>query len=998
MIRPLAEGIAVDSSGNAYIAGDTDSSDGSFPVTVGPDLTFNGSSQDAFVAKVSADGSSLVYAGYVGGVSSERARGIAVDSSGNAYIAGDTFSSDFPVTVGPDLTSNGVLDAFVAKVSADGSSLVYAGYVGGLGADRARGIAVDSSGNAYIAGETGSSNFPVTVGPDLTFGGGSRDAFVAKVSADGSSLVYAGYIGGLGTDIAEGIAVDSSGNAYIAGGTDSSDDSFPVTVGPGLTSNEEEDAFVAKVSADGSSLVYAGYVGGSGTDRARGIAVDSSGNAYIAGFTGSSEATFPVTVGPDLTFNVGNDAFVAKVSADGLSLIYAGYVGGSGSDIAGGIAVDSSGNAYIAGGTDSSDFPVTVGPGLTSNGGTDAFVAKVSALDPVSIDFDFFSNLFDEIGPDRPVRGVPYSTTLTGVGGIPPYTWAALAGLPPGLTLGPDGVVSGIPTENGTFFPDLLLTDTLGLMGGLPAGTFFFVEEPLMITDASPLAGGTTGTPYFHQFSTIGPPFGPPIDTSTWNVTGSVDSTPSPPPLLIGGGIPPGLVFNGFGGAISGTPTTGTFTFEVSVERLRLGGLTTKSFELTIVDPLSITSPSPLPTGVTDASYSTMLTATGGAPPLAWSTSGGLPPGLTLGTDGTISGAPTMTGTFMFDATVTDGISQMDMASFEITVVDTLSITSASPLPTGTTGDAYSTALSAAGGSLPLTWSTTAGLPPGLTLGADGTISGAPTMTGTFMFDATVADGISQMDTVSFQITVVDQLLITDTSPLPAGETGTFYLHAFSSSGGTPPVQWSLAAGSLPPGLRLFGGSGTIRDFPTTAGTFNFDVRVSDGSSPIAQSDTMSFELTIFDPLSITSASPLPTGITGDAYSTALTAAGGSPPFTWSTTGGLPPGLTLGTDGTISGASTTPGAFMFDVTATDGISQMATAPFEITIVDIVSISSISPLPSGVTGAAYSTTLSAAGGAEPLTWAATGTLPFGLMLDAGGVISGTRRRSELPRST
>ena len=596
-----------------------------FPVTVGPDLTFNGSSQDAFVAKVSADGSSLVYAGYVGGVSSERARGIAVDSSGNAYIAGDTFSSDFPVTVGPDLTSNGVLDAFVAKVSADGSSLVYAGYVGGLGADRARGIAVDSSGNAYIAGETGSSNFPVTVGPDLTFGGGSRDAFVAKVSADGSSLVYAGYIGGLGTDIAEGIAVDSSGNAYIAGGTDSSDDSFPVTVGPGLTSNEEEDAFVAKVSADGSSLVYAGYVGGSGTDRARGIAVDSSGNAYIAGFTGSSEATFPVTVGPDLTFNVGNDAFVAKVSADGLSLIYAGYVGGSGSDIAGGIAVDSSGNAYIAGGTDSSDFPVTVGPGLTSNGGTDAFVAKVSALDPVSIDFDFFSNLFDEIGPDRPVRGVPYSTTLTGVGGIPPYTWAALAGLPPGLTLGPDGVVSGIPTENGTFFPDLLLTDTLGLMGGLPAGTFFFVEEPLMITDASPLAGGTTGTPYFHQFSTIGPPFGPPIDTSTWNVTGSVDSTPSPPPLLIGGGIPPGLVFNGFGGAISGTPTTGTFTFEVSVERLRLGGLTTKSFELTIVDPLSITSPSPLPTGVTDASYSTMLTATGGAPPLAWSTSGGLP-------------------------------------------------------------------------------------------------------------------------------------------------------------------------------------------------------------------------------------------------------------------------------------------------------------------------------------------------------------------------------------
>ncbi|MDQ5871915.1 MAG: SBBP repeat-containing protein, partial [Acidobacteriota bacterium] len=167
----------------------------------------------------------------------------------------------------------------------------------------------------------------------------------------------------------------------VTGNTNSTEATFPETVGPDLTSNGTFDAFVAKVNAAGTSLVYAGYIGGSGSDDGRAIAVDASGNAYVTGFTSSTEATFPETGGPDLTFNGGTfDAFVAKVNAAGASLVYAGYIGGGSDDSGFGIAVDGSGDAYVTGDTFSTEatFPETVGPDLTSNGGDDAFVAKIS--------------------------------------------------------------------------------------------------------------------------------------------------------------------------------------------------------------------------------------------------------------------------------------------------------------------------------------------------------------------------------------------------------------------------------------------------------------------------------------------------------------------------------------------------------------------------------------------------------------------------------------------
>ena len=409
-------GIAVDSAGNAYITGATYSMEASFPVTVGPDLTFNRVgvvlTTDAFVAKVNPGGTALVYAGYIGGDGWDFGDGIAVDGAGNAYVIGTTgirgpgepgsTEASFPVTVGPDLSSNGpnfFRDAFVAKVNPGGTVLVYAGYIGGADDDTGSGIAVDGAGNAYVTGVTGSTeaSFPVTVGPDLTFNGGA-DVFVAKVNPGGTALAYAGYIGGAGDDFGNGIAIDGAGNAYVTGRTGSTEASFPVTVGPDLTFNGGvdvfiTDAFVAKVNAGGTALVYAGYIGGAGYDTGSGIAVDGAGNAYVIGDTGvvgvpksgSTEATFPVTVGPDLTFNGGTDAFVAKVNPGGTALVYAGYIGGDDLDYGFGIAVDRDGNAYVTGETYSTEasFPVTVGPDLSHNGpgfpfGCDAFVAKIA--------------------------------------------------------------------------------------------------------------------------------------------------------------------------------------------------------------------------------------------------------------------------------------------------------------------------------------------------------------------------------------------------------------------------------------------------------------------------------------------------------------------------------------------------------------------------------------------------------------------------------------------
>ncbi len=363
--------LAVDSSGNAYIAGYTTSAN--FPVK-DPIQASNRGSQEAFVSKINPTGSALLYSTYLGGSQNDSAHGIAVDGSGNAYISGHTTSANFPVKNAIQSSNAGLWDAFVTKINAAGSALTYSTYLGGKGNDYAEDIALDGSGNAYITGYTDLSGFP-TKNPIQASNAGLWDAFVTKINPAGSALVYSTYLGGSGFEYGLGIATDSNGNAYITGPTFSTN--FP-TKNPIQVSNAGMmDAFVTKINSAGSALLYSTYLGGSANDYAEGIALDGSGNAYLTGYTISSD--LPTTNAMQAS-NAGIwDAFVTKINATGSALVYSTYLGGSGVCFGHGIAVDSMGNAYVTGETNSADFPTANPIQAASTNSFDVFVSKINA-------------------------------------------------------------------------------------------------------------------------------------------------------------------------------------------------------------------------------------------------------------------------------------------------------------------------------------------------------------------------------------------------------------------------------------------------------------------------------------------------------------------------------------------------------------------------------------------------------------------------------------------
>ena len=306
--------IVVDAAGNAYVTGLTGSTN--FPTTPGAfQTTFAGGSFDAFVTKLNPTGSALVYSTFFGGCGFDRGFGIAVDAAGNAYVTGLTDSSNLPTTAEAfQTTIGGSSDAFITKLDPTGSRVVYSTYLGGSGQEEGLGIAVNTAGNAYVTGRTGSTNFPTTSRAFQTTISGSDDAFVTKIAPTGSALVYSTYLGGSAFDRGFGIAVDAAGNAYVTGETLSSD--FPTTPEALQTTFAGvEDAFVTKLDRTGSRVVYSTYLGGSGYDLGAAVTVDAlpNPNAYVTGLTGSAD--FPTTQGAfQITFGGGVDAFVAKIT------------------------------------------------------------------------------------------------------------------------------------------------------------------------------------------------------------------------------------------------------------------------------------------------------------------------------------------------------------------------------------------------------------------------------------------------------------------------------------------------------------------------------------------------------------------------------------------------------------------------------------------------------------------------------------------------------------
>ncbi len=376
----VGSGIAVDNKGMAYVVGGTESAN--FPTTLGAFQTTFGGNSDTFISKLNADGSGLIYSTFLGGSNIDGGSAIAIDNKGNAYVTGQTSSTNFPITTGAFQTSlGGGSDVYVAKLNPDGTDLIYSTYLGGADFEAGLDIAVDNIGSAYVTGNTSSVDFPATLGAfQTTFNEGDIDVFITKINPSGSGLIYSTFLGGNRVDLGFSIAIDNIGNAYVTGATQSPN--FPVTIGAFQTNLKAIfpalDVFVTKLNQDGSGLVYSTYIGGSMSSQGNAISVDDASNAYVVGSTFAPD--FPTTIDAfQRTFGGIFDVFLTKLSNDGSNLIYSTFISGNSRDSGLGVDIDNEDNAYVTGATESANFPTTIGAFQTRfSGNSDAFILKIN--------------------------------------------------------------------------------------------------------------------------------------------------------------------------------------------------------------------------------------------------------------------------------------------------------------------------------------------------------------------------------------------------------------------------------------------------------------------------------------------------------------------------------------------------------------------------------------------------------------------------------------------
>ncbi len=374
-------GVALDGDGNIYVTGIVASN--TFPTANAVQPFFNGSN-DIFISKLDPSGKNLIYSTYLGSYGDDQALAIAVDGDGNAYVTGFTSSYDFPMlnAVQPNFAGGAVVnggDAFVVKLDPDGN-LLFSTYLGGSLDDYGRAIAVDGDGNVRIVGSTASPDFPTKNPYQAKLSGTARDVFMTKLAGDGSAILYSSYYGGAAAEEGYAVAVDGAGNWYLAGSTASA--ALPVKNAAQAKYGLLTDAFVAKFSADGKTLTWGTFLGGTGADVARGIALDSADNVYVTGYTVNN--TFP-TKNPFQAFGGGTrDGFLTKYTSAG-ALVYSSLLGGDNTDDAYAVAVDGNDDVYVAGYTASFNFPVVtptqavIPTCKVSPCTADVFVTKISA-------------------------------------------------------------------------------------------------------------------------------------------------------------------------------------------------------------------------------------------------------------------------------------------------------------------------------------------------------------------------------------------------------------------------------------------------------------------------------------------------------------------------------------------------------------------------------------------------------------------------------------------
>jgi uncharacterized protein YhjY with autotransporter beta-barrel domain len=592
--------------------------------------------------------------------------------------------------------------------------------------------------------------------------------------------------------------------------------------------------------------------------------------------------------------------------------------------------------------------------------------------------------------PAAGTLNAPYATsfsqTFTASGGSGSFSYALTGTLPAGLTFS-GNTISGVPTVPGSYPITITATDTVLTGTGAPftvANNYTInVPVPAIVLNPATLPNPVTTVPYAQAITATG-------------------GAPSYTYAITAGSLPSGLALTSNSGALSGTTNqVGNFSFTITATD-QFGQTGSRAYAISIAPPtLTMTPAAGTLTAPYATAFSQTFTAAGGSNTFSYVLSGVLPPGLTF-SGNTLSGTPTVPGSYPIAVTATDTVLTGIGAPFSVTnnymvnvPAPTVAISPAT-LPNTTAGLAYSQTLTATGGAAPYGFAVTAGaLPNGLTLTAGGALSGTTTTSGTFNFTVTATDTFGQSASRAYTVVVAVPTLTLTPATLPAGTAGTAYTQALTISGGIAPYTVTQT-GTLPTGLTFNAATRTFSGTPTQSGTFNVSVTVTDSTGGTAATITNNYTLTIAVPtLTLTpAAGALPGGTAGTAYAQTFTASNGIAPYTYAVSAGaLPAGLTLNTaTGALSGTPTVAGNFTFSIRATDSTTgTAATVTNAYTLALSAPTITINPatLQAGVFSVPYNQTLTATGGTAPYTFAVSvGALPAGVTLSSAGVLSGT----------
>lgn len=569
------------------------------------------------------------------------------------------------------------------------------------------------------------------------------------------------------------------------------------------------------------------------------------------------------------------------------------------------------------------------------------------------------------------VAGEPYSVALSASGGTADYTFELTAGmLPPGVTLAPDGTLGGTPTVAGSFNLTVTATDLYGFTGS--QAYVLSLADPTITVSPATLPSGVAGEPY----------------TATFTASGGT----SPYAFALDAGTLPAGVTLANNGTLSGTPTEdGTFGFTVEATD-DLGFTGSQSYTLILAAPTIELMPTSLPAGVAGEPYAVTITADGGTAAYAFAlTAGTLPDGVTLASDGTLAGIPTEEGSFDVTVTATDALGFTGSRDYTLSLVAPTIVVAPAALSSGVAGEAYTATLTASGGTAPYAFALSAGtLPAGVTLAVDGALSGIPTEDGDFAVTVTATDALGFTGSQAYTVSIVAPTVVVAPAALAPGVAGEPYAVTFTASGGTAAYTFEVSSGALPTGLTL-ASTGALTGTPTEDGDFTFTVTATDS---LGFPGSTAYTLSLTAPTVTIDPATLPAGTAGTAYTAALVGSGGTAPYAFAvTTGALPDGLTLATDGVLSGAPTEAGTFDLIVTATDALGFIGTRAYTVTIDAPTIVVAPGALPAGFTGDTYEVLLTATGGLGPHTFALTaGTWPAGIALAPDGTVSGTPTES------